>query len=295
MSDFLYYIKETLLNIGIIDVIDIVIVSFLLYYLFRFLLERRAGKPAMGIVLLLLLLLISDALNMHALNFILSNLFSVGIIALVILFQPELRSVLEKVGGDSLKSIREKMEDTTVLRYTRCIEQVVDAAEKLSQTKVGALLVFERTAKLGEYATNGTILEARPSAELIENLFVDKTPLHDGAIVIRDARIFSAGCVLPLSKNSEISRNLGTRHRAGLGISEISDAIVVIVSEETGIISVASEGVINRGFSRKKLEEYLQSQLIVKENSIKSKVKRFTGITKKKKGEADNARKTDQE
>ena len=279
MSDFLYYVKETLFNITVIDVIDIIIVSFLLYYTFKFIQERRAAKLAIGLILLLALLLISEVLNMHALNFILSNLFSVGIIALVIVFQPELRSALEKVGGESLRSIRGKMDDETVA-------EVAVAAEQLSQSKTGALMVFERSTKLGDVIRTGTVLDAKPTSFLIGNIFFNKAPLHDGAVIFREGRIHAAGCFLPLSDNNEIVKDLGTRHRAGSGMSENSDAIVLIVSEETGIISVACDGVLKRGFSRKKLETYLESQLIVKENSLKSKVKsQLTRITKIKKGD----------
>ena len=289
MLDFLYYIKETLLNITVIDVIDIIIVSFLLYYTFKFIQERRAGKLALGLILLMALLLISEVLNMHALNFILSNLFSVGIIALVIVFQPELRSALEKVGGESLRSFRGKMDDETVALYTDCINEVAFAAEQLSQSKTGALMVFERSTKLGEVIRTGTVLDAKTTSFLIGNIFYNKAPLHDGAVIFREGKIFAAGCFLPLSDNSEIVKDLGTRHRAGIGMSENSDAIVLIVSEETGIISVACDGVLKRGFSRTNLENYLKAQLIIEENTIKSKVRnQLTRITKKKKGDDTN-------
>ncbi len=289
MGDFLYYVKETLFNITVIDVIDIVIVSFLLYYTFKFIRERRAGKLAVGIILLLILLLVSEVLDMHALNFILSNLFSVGILALVVVFQPELRSVLEKVGGESLRSFKGKMDDETVTLYTECITEVAIAAEQLSQSKTGALMVFERTTKLGDVIRTGTVVDAKPTSFLIGNIFFNKAPLHDGAVIFREGRVHAAGCFLPLSDNSEIVKDLGTRHRAGIGMSENSDAIVLIVSEETGVISIACDGTLQRGFSRKKLETYLESQLIVKENLIKSRVKnQITRITKKKKGDMEN-------
>jgi len=289
VGNFLYYVKETLFNITVIDVIDIVIVSFLLYYTFKFIRERRAGKLAVGIILLLILLLVSEVLDMHALNFILSNLFSVGILALVVVFQPELRSVLEKVGGESLRSFKGKMDDETVKTYTECITEVAIAAEQLSQSKTGALMVFERSTKLGDVIRTGTVVDAKPTSFLIGNLFFNKAPLHDGAVIFREGRVHAAGCFLPLSDNSEIVKDLGTRHRAGIGMSENSDAIVLIVSEETGVISIACDGTLQRGFSRKKLETYLESQLIVKENLIKSRVKsQITRITKKKKGDMEN-------
>ncbi len=289
MGNFLYYVKETLFNITVIDVIDIVIVSFLLYYSFKFIRERRAGKLAVGIILLLLLLLVSEVLDMHALNFILSNLFSVGILALVVVFQPELRSVLEKVGGESLRSFKGKMDDETVKTYTECITEVAIAAEQLSQSKTGALMVFERSTKLGDVIRTGTVVDAKPTSFLIGNIFFNKAPLHDGAVIFREGRVHAAGCFLPLSDNSEIVKDLGTRHRAGIGMSENSDAIVLIVSEETGVISIACDGALQRGFSRKKLETYLEEQLIVKENLLKSRVKsQITRITKKKKGDMND-------
>lgn len=294
MSNFLYYIKETILNITIIDVIDIVIVSFLLYYTFKFIRERRAGKLALGLVFLFALLFMSEILDMHALNFVLSNLFSVGIIALVIVFQPELRSVLEKVGGGSLRGLRGKMDDETVTVYNECINEVAFAAEQLSQSKTGALIVFERSTRLGDVIRTGTVLDAKTTSFLIGNVFFDKAPLHDGAVIIRDGRLHAAGCFLPLSENNEIIKDLGTRHRAGIGMSENSDAIVLIVSEETGVISVACDGILERGFSRKKLEEYLEARLVVKENLFKSKVKKqITRIANKKKGGNESEYKED--
>ncbi len=293
MSDFLYYITETVKGIRWVDIIDIIIVSFFLYYIFKFIQDRRAGKLAVGLILLLALLFLSEALQMRALNFILSNLFSVGIIALVIVFQPELRSVLEKVGAESIRSIRGKMDDETIKRYEECIEEVVVATEQLSLSKTGALMVFERGTKLGDVIRTGTVIDAKAASQLICNVFFNKSPLHDGAAVFREGKLYAAGCFLPLSENGDITKELGTRHRAGIGVSETSDAIVLIVSEETGVISVASDGVLQRGFARKKLEEYLKDKLIVKENLIKNKVKRgFARIGKKKKGEeADNGTK----
>ncbi len=252
-------------KIRIIDVIDIVIVAFLFYWVFKFVRDRRAGKLLVGIVFLVLLLFMSSVLKMHALNFILTNLFSVGIVAIVIVFQPELRSALEKVGGESLKNFKGRMdsEEETVMRSA--ISEVSKAAEELSHTRTGALIVFERSTRLGDYIRTGTTVDAVTSSFLLGNIFFNKAPLHDGAVIIREGRVHAAGCFLPLSNSDDIIKDLGTRHRAAIGMSENSDALVLVVSEENGIISVASEGKLKRNFNRQTLEEYLTSVLIPEE------------------------------
>lgn len=268
------YIGKQLGSIRFVDVLDILLVAFIFYYTFRFVRERRAGKLLMGILFLLLLLVLSDALQMKALNFILTNLFSVGIIAIVILFQPELRSALEKMGGESLKGFKGKMDKDEESSLHNCISEICIASETLSNSKTGALIVFERGTKLGDTIRTGTIIDAQTSSFLISNIFFNKAPLHDGAVIIRNGRIHSAGCFLPLSTNSEIIKALGTRHRAGIGMSENSDAVVLIVSEETGIVSVAVNGEMQRGFFRKSLEQRLSNLLISEEkNPITDKVK----------------------
>ncbi|HBR32890.1 MAG: diadenylate cyclase CdaA [Eubacteriales bacterium] len=268
------YIIKQLGLIGIVDVLDILLVALIFYYTFRFVRERRAGKLLMGILFLLFLLFLSDALQMRALNFILTNLFSVGIIAIIILFQPELRSALEKMGGESLKGFRGKLDKDEEAALRNSISEICVAAESLSNSRTGALIVFERSTKLGDYIRTGTIVDAQTSSFLITNIFFNKAPLHDGAVIIRDSRIHSAGCFLPLSTNNEIIKELGTRHRAGIGMSENSDAIVLIISEESGIISVAIDGVLKRGYTRKTLEDMLDNLLLnTEKNQITSRVK----------------------
>lgn len=266
--EYFEYVKNQLVSIQPVDIIDILLVALIFYYTFKFVRDRRAGKLLMGILFLIFLLVVSDVLEMRAVNFILNNLFSVGIIAIIIVFQPELRSALEKVGGESLRGFKGKLDkdEETILRNV--ISELCVAAESLSNSKTGALVVFERSTKLGDYIRTGTIIDAQVSSFLVTNIFYDKAPMHDGAVIIRKGRIHAAGCFLPLSTNSEIVKELGTRHRAGIGMSENSDAVVLIVSEETGIISLAVDGELKRGFSRKTLEERLVNLLITDEKNI---------------------------
>lgn len=279
-ADFWYYFENQLSTVGIVDIIDIIIVAVIFYYSFKFIRERRAGKLASGVLLILAILLLSEVIGLNTLNFLLSNFFQVGLIALIIVFQPELRSALEKIGSGSFARMNKKFDPSTNNELQKCITEVCIAAESFSQNKTGALIVFERHTKLGDVIKTGTLIDAAPSYFLIGNIFFDKAPLHDGAVIIRDSRVYAAGCFLPLSTNTDLVKTLGTRHRAGLGMSENSDAIVVIVSEENGIISVAVDGVMKRGFSRKSLEEFLTKSFT--ENgtveNIKSKTRMFINI-----------------
>ena len=283
--DYLEYVWNQLKGIGVKDVIDILLVALAFYYTFKFVRDRRAGKLLVGIVFLVVLLLISSLLEMRALNFLLSNLFSVGLIAIVIVFQPELRSALEKMGGESLRNFKMRSDSDSVAAMRAAISETCTAVENLSQSKTGALIVFERGTRLGDHIRTGTIIDAVASSFLLGNIFFNKAPLHDGAVIMREGRIHAAGCFLPLSTNNEIVKELGTRHRAAIGLSENSDAVVVVVSEETGVVSVATDGELRRGFSRKTLEEYLSSLLINEDKkAITDRVKgRFTRKGGKKK------------
>ncbi len=281
IRDYFEYVLNQLKGIGIIDIVDILMVAFLLYACFKFVRGRRAGKLLVGITILAGLLMLSGLLEMNALNFILKNLFSMGLVAIVIVFQPELRSALEKMGGEPLKNFKGKINsDDDLIRHT--ISEVSVAAESLSNTRTGALIVFERSTPLGDYIRTGTIVDAVTSSFLIGNIFFHNAPLHDGAVIIRDGRVHSAGCFLPLSDNSEIIKELGTRHRAAIGMSENSDAVVLVVSEENGIISVAVDGQLKRNFNQKTLEQYLV-KLLVREDkknvtdAVKDKLKRKNG------------------
>ena len=256
-------ILDIIKKISFADIIDIACVSVLLYYLFKFIRERRAGKLALGVVLLFIIQFVSRLADMYVMQYIMQNIFQVGIITLVILFQPEIRSVLEKVGAQPLKGLKGisgESKDSSSMQTM--IDEVVSAVGDFSKDKTGALIVFERTTKLGDIVPSGTVIDAAPTAFLLKNIFFNKAPLHDGALIIRNARLYAGGCVLPVSNNPDIIKDLGTRHRAGIGVSENSDAVVVIVSEETGMISTAVEGNLERGYTRATLTEFLRAELM---------------------------------
>ena len=263
IGDYFRYVWSQLQAIRVVDVLDILIVAVIFYYILQFMRKRRAGKLLMGILLLIVILFISQIAGMKGLNFILTNLFSVGILSLIVLFQPELRSFLEKVGNTTtLRELRTRLEKDDNSNMKAVINEVVVAAGRLSEHKTGALVVFERETKLGDVTKTGTVINADVSSYLLENIFFEKAPMHDGAVVISEGRIHSAGCYLPLTTNNEIIKDLGTRHRAGIGMSEDSDAVVLIVSEETGVISVAVEGELKRDFNKGTLEAYLYELLL---------------------------------
>ena len=267
----------TLKQIGVMDVIDILCLAVVLYFVFKFIMERRAGKLALGVVVLVLMQVLCDLLKLRALQFVLSNVFQLGVLTLVILFQPELRSALEKVGSEPIKGIKTISEQKNSSPVAAMIAQVAEAAENLSDNRVGALIVFERSTKLGDRILTGTVINAETNAALIRNIFYDKAPLHDGAVIIRNNRLYAAGCLLPLSENLDIIKDLGTRHRAAIGLSENSDAIVLVVSEETGIISIAHEGRLERGFTKARLAATLLGYL----DPASVKTKKRSGKTPK--------------
>ena len=226
------------------DIIDILVVAFLIYEVMRLIRTTSAARVAKGIILLLLLTWFTGVMNMYSLNFILSNAISLGFLAIVIMFQPELRRMLEKLGGSTVRELISPRTETVGME--QAIAQTVSACASMSKERVGALIVFERSLPLDEYFKSGTKIDAEVSAELIRNIFFPKASLHDGAMIVRDNRIAAAGCVLPLTNNTNLSSDLGTRHRAGIGMSEATDAVVVVVSEETGAISVAVGGMLKR-------------------------------------------------
>ncbi len=258
-------ILNLLKTFGIRDIIDIVIIAYLLYRVLLFATNTRAGQLIKGIFLLLVVYFISAAVDLKSTSYILEQVFSFGIIAIVVVFQPELRHALESMGKSKISNLSflnfnaEKVDDETLMK--NCIAKVVDGVTELSKHDIGALVVFERETKLGEIIATGTIVNADPSKEIIGNIFFHNAPMHDGATIIRGGRIYASGCFLPLSQNYDISNMLGTRHRAALGISENSDAIAVVVSEETGKISMAVNGELMREldpvYLKRKLEEYM--------------------------------------
>ena len=283
-AGFFSGILRTIQSISIVDFIDIFFVAIILYYAFRFVRERRAGKLAVGVIFFTFFLVLSGLLGMHALKYIFQNLFQVGVLALVVLFQPEMRSALEKMGGSSLKGLKNISESKDNSVWMLAIREVSTAAAQMAAEKTGALIVFERGTRLGEIAATGTVCDAQVSAYLLRNIFFNKAPLHDGAVLLRNGRIHAAGCLLPLTQQ-DINRDLGTRHRAAIGLSENSDAAVVVVSEETGVISVAVDGYLTRGYNadtlRSRLTELVGPVSQVKENK---KIFRFM-----RKGSGKNA------
>lgn len=255
-------------TISLVDVFDILIVSIILYYVYKFIRDKRAGKLAVGVVFMIAFLAISELIGMRTMQYIFNNIFQVGVLALVILFQPEFRSMLEKVGGNPIKGIKNIGESKKEDSLNLAIREVVAATSEMSQVKTGALIVFQRSTMLGDVISTGTVVDAQINSFLIRNIFFNKAPLHDGAAIIVDSRIHAAGCLLPLSAQNDINRDLGTRHRAAIGLSENSDAVVVVVSEETGIISIAVDGVLMRGFTADSLREKLTELMIPEQANI---------------------------
>ncbi len=272
------------------DVLDIVIVSFLIYSLIKIMRETRAEQLVKGILILLLAFAVSSIFNLKMLNTLFVSFFQFSVLAVLIVFQPELRSALEHIGRSKIGKYwtglaSSGVEEEQIKRIRKCINSVVEVASKFQKSKTGALIVFERTTKLGEIIDTGTVIDADPSVELIGNIFFNKAPLHDGAMIIRNGKLHAAGCILPLTKNNDISTDLGTRHRAGLGISENSDAIVVIVSEETGTISMVRNGIITRNYTRETLSMALEEELIPKEPEKSERVPVVSNVIKGKKNE----------
>ena len=265
------FILRQFAEFSVFDFIDVAIVSVIFYYVFKFISDRRAGKLVVGILLIVGALFFSDIFNMHTLNFLLENVVQVGIIGLMIVFQTELRSFLEKMGRSPLLGSLSRRSSGDMQKTMECINNIAEAAASFSEAKVGALIVFERSTKLGDVIRTGTIIDSEPAVYLIKNIFYNKAPLHDGALIIRENRLYSAGCFLPLSLNENIVKDLGTRHRAAIGMSENSDSVVVVVSEETGKISIAVNGILSIGYSQQELKNDLVKYLIGEENKPRKK------------------------
>lgn len=255
------------------DWLDIALMAYFLYRALKLVGRSRAANLGKGVLIFLAALALSDVLQLNSINSILRNIVTTGVIALIVLFQPELRHLLEQVGSTKLGSFNPfaRAQQTSVIETT--IAQTVVACTEMSASRTGVLIVFERQNKLDDIARTGTMVDAQVSSELLRNIFFVKAALHDGAVIIRDGRLLAAGCILPLSHNTNISSDLGTRHRAGLGMSENSDAVVVIVSEETGAISVAIRGMLKRHLTGPTLEKLLTNELIpvVEENEESEK------------------------
>lgn len=242
-------------SIGLNDVLDILIVSFIVYKILGFIRESRAQQLVKGLLVLVVAFFMSDILNLYALNWILRGTMTLGVIALVVVFQPELRRGLEYVGRS--KIVKAPFGQLDKEKAKIVTDEFVKAVDSFSSTKTGALIILERETALSDIAETGTEVNADITAQLLGNLFYEGAPLHDGAVIIRGDKVFAAGCVLPLTGNKNLNKSLGTRHRAGIGITENSDAIAIIVSEETGIISMAIDGKLTRFLDTKAVEKTL--------------------------------------
>lgn len=255
-------------TMGITDLLDVIIVAYLIYKVIWFVRRTNSYNLAKGVALILIALWLSYIFQLTMINFLLRRTVELGLIALVVLFQPELRRLLERMGR-SLSSKR----SASSTEIEDAITQTVLACTQMSASHTGALLIFERKEKLNSIMTTGTIINSDISAELIKNLFYNKAPLHDGAVIMRDGRIAAAGCVLPLTQSTNLSKELGMRHRAGIGLSEQSDAVVIIVSEETGDISLAVEGLLKRHLNGATLDKLLRTELIRQEEETSRSAK----------------------
>ncbi|MCI7146856.1 MAG: diadenylate cyclase CdaA [Candidatus Fimisoma sp.] len=257
------FLNNILSSIGLNDVLDILIVAFLVYKVLGFIRETRAEQLAKGIVVLVGATLLSNFFDLYTLHWLLSGVMTVGLVALVVIFQPELRRALEHLGRSRFVNI---MNDIDKEDAKRMVTEMVNAVETMSASRTGALMVIEKEITLNDIVETGTVIDARISAEMIGNVFYEGAPLHDGAMIIRGSRLYAAGCVLPLTQNKELSKELGTRHRAGIGITENSDALVIIVSEETGVISMAQNGVLTRFMDGKSIEKILLDMYLQEDN-----------------------------
>ena len=257
--EYVQTLYQQLLKMEWSDYLDIILVAVLVYKLLPMIRSSGAVRVAGVIAAILVLSWITEVLNLHSLNFLIDQLLAVGLLAIVILFQPELRRMLDHISNLRVKKllgISKQEQDMDPV-----IDQIVMACDIMSQERVGALIVFERVSRLDDYMKTGTAIDGQVSEQLLRNIFFPKASLHDGAMIIRGGRVAAAGCVLPLSDSTRLSADLGTRHRAGVGMSEASDAVVVIVSEETGAISVAVGGMLKRYLAPQTLERLLQNEL----------------------------------
>ncbi len=274
--DVIADIVNILRTIRIPDVIDIIFLTFLVYNIIKIIRETRAGQLIKGILFVGIVYLVCNALELKAVSFLLNKTLSTGLIAVLIMFQPELRRALEKVGLTNIPIsglFFQKQSEEVQAQWITAIDEICEACEELSATTTGALIVMERQIKLGEQIDTGVVMNASPTKELFGNIFYPKTPLHDGAVIMRDGMIHAAACFLPKPRKEElINIKFGSRHRAAIGMSENSDAVVIIVSEETGTISIAENGVITRNYNKESLKKILREKFAAEpENDEKSK------------------------
>ena len=257
------------------DILDVALMAFLIYQLLTLLKTTSGTNLLKGVLIFLAVLFLSSILHLNGISFILSRMLEWGVLALIILFQPEIRRVLEQVGSQRFKFLNIFSREGSVSEMEKTIAQTVLACTEMSRSRTGALIVFEQKMQLDDMVRSGTVLDATVSSELLKNIFFVKAPMHDGAVIIRHGRLLGAGCMLPLSKNVNLSRDLGMRHRAGIGMSENSDAVVVIVSEETGSISVAIGGMLRRHLMPETLENILRNELMPQEEGEQPEKRRF--------------------
>ncbi|MBN2935349.1 diadenylate cyclase CdaA [Mogibacterium sp.] len=266
------FFQNVFVGFRLIDVLDIIIVAYLVYKILGFIQETRAQQLVRGLVVLGIVFFLSDFLKLYLLNWLLRNFVTMGLFALIVLFQPELRRGLEQLGRRNIVSGQFRSLDKE--NAIEVVKEIVAAVDDFSATRTGALIVFERETMLNDIIETGTIVDARISVRLLGNLFYEGSPLHDGAVIIRGDRIHAASCVLPLTEKKNIGRNLGTRHRAGLGVSEVSDALVIVVSEETGVISVAENGNFRRFMDLKSVEKILLGVYMPQEETFRERMTR---------------------
>ncbi len=271
------------------DILDVAIMAFMIYKVLSLFKSTQAGNIFKGVAVLMVIVLGSYALDLRGVNYILGHLLEWGVLALIILFQPEIRRLLEQLGSKNIRLIKMFAPQEKISELEQAINQTVVACTEMSRSRTGVLIVFEREILLDDMIRSGTTLDAAVSGELLKNIFFVKAPMHDGAVIIRNGRILGAGCILPLSKNVNLSRDLGMRHRAGIGMSENSDAVVVIVSEETGSISVALGGMLKRHLMPETLGQLLRNELMppAEEETEKSRFALSDLLKSRRKGEQD--------
>ena len=263
MMDSMQLFWQNLTSITVTDVIDIAVISFLIYEGVKLVRETSSARIIRGVIILIGAMFVSNALHLVMVNYLFQTVLTWGIMVLAIVFQPELRRVLEKVGKSKISSLM--VRNDTVPIEEQAITEIVHACSEMSWSRTGALMIFERKESLSDVIRTGTVVNADVKDELIRNIFYEGAPLHDGAMIIRNARVHAAGCVLPLSPNPNLAKELGTRHRAAVGMSENADSISLVVSEETGSISIAMDGKLQRHLVPEQLEEILRSELLVAE------------------------------
>lgn len=252
-------------NFRWLDILDILVIAFIIYKAIGFLLETKAGRLVKGIVILFVIYVLATGLELATLQWLLTKVMGSAIIAVVVIFQPELRRILETVGNTKFSHNRFFDNDDTAVAES--IDKIGKAVGFMSEKKIGALIVFERRNQLGEIVNTGTVLDAVASVSFVNNIFFPKSPLHDGALIIREGRLLAAGCILPLTQSENVHSDLGTRHRAAIGMSENSDAVVLVVSEETGIISIAVDGKITRNYNSVTAIAELQRLLLTEDGN----------------------------